>query len=68
MTWHPSSLERTWSDQVKTAPSQQFTDPVRLETSLECVCPQCLEHFPKKSGKACVDCRCPFCNVPLRSK
>jgi hypothetical protein len=37
------------------------------ENTAVCICPNCLEKFPKKSGQACVDCRCPLCNVPLRN-
>ncbi len=37
------------------------------EATAVCICPNCMEKFPKKSGQACVDCRCPICNVPLRN-
>ncbi|MFO7800748.1 MAG: hypothetical protein R6V55_00475 [Desulfovermiculus sp.] len=43
-------------------------EPGLWEKAAVCVCPNCLEHFTKNPGQACVDCRCPVCNVPLRNK
>ncbi|WP_027371503.1 hypothetical protein [Desulfovermiculus halophilus] len=60
-------LQWRTADDSPTTAQTDGSYSMSLEGTAVCVCPSCLQRFPKKSGQACVDCRCPVCNVPLRN-